>query len=288
MSGQDFMSRCEYSLIREKLEWLWQKYDKGILSFSTAYGEAGELLELDALCGEAMFFRFYALRILRRPDKENEFFQQETRPEAVLLRQVVEDCVQEQDEGIGLSDEALHYYLWDREKVLALMGREFHQYLRDFYFSWLKQERGGHEVLPGETDGLFRAIAGKARVFESIYEEERFASLYMALGSIQDSLDKLEKLFPFPADYRLFVETRCLQYLEPYLKYLAEAEGALSEEDSCRLCAAFARINEILAAKLRELADSREELRLIGFSVIEKELDRALKDNMLFMQLLDR
>ena len=71
------------------------------------------------------------------------------------------------------------------------------------------------------------------------------------------------------------------------MQYLVEAKGNL-EEEIRRFGAAFARINEILAAKLRELADSREELRLIGFSVIEKELDRALKDNMLFMQLLDR
>ena len=288
MSGQEFKSRCEYSLIREKLEGLWQKYGKEKLSFSTAYGEAGELLELDALCGEAMFFRFYALRILRKPDKASEFFQHEARPEAVLLRQVVEDCVQEQGEGSGLGGEALHYYLWNREKVLALMGQEFHQYLRDFYFSWLKQERGGQEVLPGETDGLFRAIAGKARVFESIYGEGRYSSLYMALGSIQDSLDKLEKLFPFQADYRLFVETRCLQYLEPYLKYLAEAEGALSEEDSCRLCAAFARINEVLAGTARELEGQREEMRLIEFSVIERELERALKENELLRQFHNR
>lgn len=285
MACQDFRSRCEYSLMREKLEWLFRIYEGGKLSFSTAYTEAGQLLELDALCGEAMFIRFYALRILRKPGKDSEFFQHENRTEAVLLRQVVEDYAQEtEDEGGG----PIHYYLFDRDRVLALLGQEFHQYLRDFYFSWLKQERGGQEVLPGETDGLFRAIAGKARVFESIYGEGRYSSLYMALGSIQDSLDKLEKLFPFQADYRLFVETRCLQYLEPYLKYLAENGGALSEEDSSRLCAAFARINEVLAGKARELEGQREEMRLIEFSVIERELERALKENELLRQFHNR
>lgn len=282
----DFKSRCEYSLIRKKLEWLFRKYDRGELSSSTAYAEAGQLLDTDALCGEAMFLRFYALRILRRPGRDSEFFAHEGRPEARLLRQVVEDCLTES--AYEMDREALHYYLLDREKVLELMGREFHQYLHDFYFSWLKAEPVRQSPCPGEAGGLFRAMAGRVRVFESIYGEGKFSSLYMELVSMQDKLDKLERLFPSREEYQLFFETRCLQYLEPYLQYLVEAEGNLEEEEIRRFGVAFAKINEILAAKLRELADNREELRLIGFSVIEKELDRALKDNMLFMQLLDR
>ena len=285
MAGQDFRSRCEYSLIREKLAWLFRLYERGKLSSSTAYTEAGQLLDMDDLCGEAIFFRFYALRILRKPDKDNDFFQHKNRPEAVLLRQVVEDYAGETEaEGGG----PLHYYLLDRERILALLGREFHQYLRDFYFSLLKQERKGHELFPGVSDGLFRAIAVKARVFESIYGEGRYSSLYMALGNIQDSLDKLKDSFASEADYRLFVETRCLQYLEPYLKYLAEAGGELSEEDSRRLCIAFAKINEVLAGKIREIKGQREEMRLIEFSVIEKEIQGALKENELLRQFYDR
>ena len=62
----------------------------------------------------------------------------------------------------------------------------------------------------------------------------------------------------------------------------------MSGEDSRRFCTVFARINEVLAGKAKELACQREEMRLIEFSVIERELERALKENELLRQFQNR
>ncbi len=120
MDSQDFKTHCEYGLIREKLTELWQRYSSDKLNASAAYVESANLLEYDELCAEGIFFRFYALRHLVKPEQKNpDFFAHAGRQEVHLLRQVV--------------TEKLHYYLLDRQELLNYCSREFYGFLHDFY-----------------------------------------------------------------------------------------------------------------------------------------------------------
>ena len=284
----DFRENCEFSLIREELNVLFRQYRSGKLTSSTAYTESGRLLDYDGRCGEALFLRYYALRVLLEPGKNPDFFKNDRRPEARLLRQIVEDSLSECDDLAGGEDEGLHYYLLDRGQVLELMSREFHSYLRDFYFSRLETESKLPLILGGEIRWPFKELTDKIKVFESIYPGGDYPSLYVEMGRIQDKLDKLAPLFPTREEYNLFVQTRCLQYLKPYLESLREHHGALTEQMSQRFIFAFRKINELMEVKAQSLAGHNNLARSIEFSVIEGELDRAIEENHLPRQIHHR
>lgn len=158
MENQGFRERCEYDFIREALGTLFRKYHSHRLNSSEAYIESGNLLEYDPLCAEALFFRFYALRNLLRPEKNREFFAHTGRPEVRLLQQLVTGQVTEGDYPLE-DDGHLHYYLRTRSELLDLCSREFYGYVQALL---------GHGPVALQMD-----IMEKICLFEGIYLEER-------------------------------------------------------------------------------------------------------------------
>lgn len=238
MDGQDYPQRCEYGLIRGQIGRLLQKYDNGSLTASTAYAEAGRLLDYDPLCAEGMFLRFYGLKILLPPEKNEEFFSHTGRPEVRLLRQIVADGVEDDDEYSEVRGQKLHYYLRQRQEILSGLSREFYDYLQSFYH-WGKAAGRGD---------IYEAAARKILLFETIYTGGG-DTLLMPLA---------------------------LQSVQPYLQYLLEIEGGLA--DIPRLHEVFALIKAVMDRKLRENSLREADLRRIAFAVLEGELGSRLKD----------
>lgn len=161
MERQDFKNHCEYELIRENLAELFQKYSDGALNASAAYVESGNLLDYDEICAEGLFFRFYALRHLVKPETKNpEFFAHEGRAEVKLLQQLV--------------TEELHYYLWDKQQILDFVSREFYGYLHDFY-----------------TGDNYSVVVRKISLFESICMGAEMTMDDRCLGFVRPYLNYL-------------------------------------------------------------------------------------------------
>lgn len=158
MEGQGFRERCEYGFIRETLEDLFAKYHSHALNSSAAYIESSNLLDYDALCAEAMFFRFYALRNLLRPEKNRDFFAHAGRPEARLWHQLVTGRVAKADYPLE-DDGQLHHYLCSRQTLLDLCSREFYGYVQAYY---------RHAPAALRLD-----VMKKIQLFEGIYLGER-------------------------------------------------------------------------------------------------------------------
>ena len=157
MESQGFRERCEYELIRQELEVLFGKYHHHGLNSSAAYVESGNLLEYDPLCAEAMFFRFYALRKLLRPEKNQDFFAHAGRPEVRLLKQMAISRVMDMD--YPMEDEGkLHYYLCNRQELLDLCSREFYGYVQEVYVHG--------------SEALLVDVMQKIRLFEGIYLDD--------------------------------------------------------------------------------------------------------------------
>lgn len=240
MTVGDYQQLCEYGLIREQIGRLLQKYDSGTLSASTAYAEAGRLLDYDPLCAEGMFLRFFGLKILLPPGKNWEFFAKSGRPEVRLLRQLVLDSVEDEDEYSEARGEKLHYYLRQRQEILAAVSREFYQYVQAFY-------RQGKAA--GEADVL-SAAARKILLF---------ASIYTGSGEI-------------------LLNPRGLEAVKPYLQYVLEMEGEAAPMDYQRLHDVLLRIKALLEKRIREESLKEADLQRIEFAVIEGELNSLLQE----------
>ncbi|SHK76467.1 hypothetical protein SAMN05216582_11657 [Selenomonas ruminantium] len=240
MENQGFRERCEYDLIREALDTLFRKYRSHRLNSSEAYIESGNLLDYDALCAEAMFFRFYALRNLLRPEKNRDFFAHASRPEARLLQQLATGRVPEEDYPLE-DDGQLHCYRYSRQELLALCSREFYGYVQDYY---------RHVPAASRMD-----VMKKIRLFEGIYLEER-------QFFTEDCQRYLEPYLPYIMDLIRDLQPACLPRLHTvFAKIKAILDGRRQEQSRKKAeekGLAFAVLEDELASIMKDMTLFRQ------------------------------
>ena len=129
--------RAEDSVIREKLEMLFEAYESGHLRSSDAIHGAEYILDIAYDCGEARFFLFYGKASFFEDDiflrLSNSFMTYEERPEARYLQDIMSDMCCKRDGGKVLEYYRSKYYLKDKDYVLSLMITEFYAFMKRFY-----------------------------------------------------------------------------------------------------------------------------------------------------------
>ena len=98
------------------------------------------------------------------------------------------------------------------------------------------------------------------------------------LSEIISLKSRLEQLFDSQSECDLFLETRLHQYIAPFLAHIIEHEGKLDNDSQERFEKTFKKLNKLLSLKIKELVKQKNEIRNIEFDVIDKEIDKALKE----------
>ena len=98
------------------------------------------------------------------------------------------------------------------------------------------------------------------------------------LSEIISLKSRLEQLFDSQSECDLFLETRLHQYIAPFLAHIIECKGKLDNDSQERFEKTFKKLNKLLSLKIKELVKQKNEIRNIEFDVIDKEIDKALKE----------
>ena len=104
---------------------------------------------------------------------------------------------------------------------------------------------------------------------------ERFFALNNSLDNINEAKRILRQAFgeDKKEKYELFVQTRCTQYIQPYIEYISDKGERLTDEEISRFVETFTKIEQILLFKAKELENEQDDYKRIEFGVIEKDID---------------